>query len=41
MAEKRKPGILDRSLLVATVSLLVTGAATAFLGVYKLVEVIF
>lgn len=41
VAAKQKPTLLDRALLGATTSLLVCGAASAFLGVYALVDLVF
>ena len=41
VAVKRKPTLLDRVLLGSTVSLMVCGAASAFLGVYRLADLVF
>jgi hypothetical protein len=41
VAVKRKPTLLDRALLGATITLLVSGAGACFLGVYRLADLVF
>jgi hypothetical protein len=41
VAARRRPTLLDRALLGATVTLLVCGAASCFLGVYRLADLVF
>lgn len=41
MADKKKPGILDKALTLAVSALIVTGAGTSFVGVSALVKMVF